>query len=261
MASAGRHSSRSSSGGRSTTISPSTPASSASAMKAFDAVAVDRVVVPHQDDWRFGLGLPEPADHGQRPAQGHAGLERAQRCLLDRRAVRHRVGERHAELDQVGPGLRQACQDLEGGLLVRVAGGQEGDQTAPTLGLQRVEPAPDAVGAGRGSRGPGGRLGGRGETDRWPPSQVGPQGVRDTVEDVLVGRGPANMFITIRWSDGTRARSDHVRQRVRRLQRRQDAFPAGHRAGRRRARPGRVALTYVTRPMSCSQACSGPIPG
>ena len=31
---------------------------------------------------------------------------------LDRGAVGHRIGERHAELDQIGAGRRQALEDL-----------------------------------------------------------------------------------------------------------------------------------------------------
>ena len=57
--SAGTHSSTSSSGGRSTTISPSTPAALASVQEPVDAVGIDRVVIAHQDDRRRGVGRAE----------------------------------------------------------------------------------------------------------------------------------------------------------------------------------------------------------
>ena len=117
-ASAGRQSSSSSSGGRSTMISPSTPAALASSRKRSRAVAVDRIVVAHQHHRRVvvlapGSRAPARSVLGER----HAGLQRAQAAGLDRRAVGHRVGERHADLDQVGAGggrPRSSSNDVSG---------------------------------------------------------------------------------------------------------------------------------------------------
>ncbi len=51
--------------GRSTTISPSTPAPAASVQKAFGAVGQDRVEVAHQDDRRRGVVAAEVAHHAR----------------------------------------------------------------------------------------------------------------------------------------------------------------------------------------------------
>ena len=48
-------------------------------------------------------------------AQRHAGFERAQPGRLDRRPVGHRIGERHAELDEVGAARRQRRQQAREG--------------------------------------------------------------------------------------------------------------------------------------------------
>ena len=73
-----------------------------------------------------------------------AGLQRAQRGRLDRRAVGHRIGERHAELDQVGTGRRQPEQDLLRRRIVGIAGRDEGDERRAAFLLQRGEAAVDA---------------------------------------------------------------------------------------------------------------------
>jgi hypothetical protein len=43
-------------------------------------------------------------------------------------AVRHRIGERHAELDDVGAAGYQGTHQRQGGIRMRVARGNEGDQ-------------------------------------------------------------------------------------------------------------------------------------
>src|SRR3546814_10171171 len=64
---------------------------------------------------------------------------------LDRGAVRHGIGERHAKLDEVGPGRRQALHDRQRGLRIGIAGGDEGDQGAAPRHLQRSEAPLDAA--------------------------------------------------------------------------------------------------------------------
>ncbi len=114
---AGRHSSSSASGGTSTTISPSTPAALASSTNRSTRVDVDRVVIAHQHNRRLVVGLARKlAHHVERLLHGLAGLQRADRGRLDRGAVGHRIGKRHAQLDHVGAGRRQAEQDLARGL-------------------------------------------------------------------------------------------------------------------------------------------------
>ena len=76
--------------------------------EALVAVAVDRVVVAHQHDRHVGVGRAHPPDQLQRRGHARPGRERPQARRLDRRPVGHRIGERHADLDQVGTGGRQA---------------------------------------------------------------------------------------------------------------------------------------------------------
>ena len=88
----------------------------------------------------------------ERLAHGLPGVERAQAAGLDRRAVRHRIGERHAELDHVGAGLGQRLQDRERGLGVGIARHREGDQRGAAFALQVGEALVDAGGHLRGPR-------------------------------------------------------------------------------------------------------------
>ena len=92
------------------------------------AIAVDRVEVTHQDDRGVAIFSAEGAHHLERAGQRRAGLEPAQPSGLDDRAVGHRVGERHADLDQVGACRRHAPQDRQRGRPVWVERFQERDQ-------------------------------------------------------------------------------------------------------------------------------------
>ncbi len=83
--------------------------------KFVDAVDVDRIVVAHQHDRRVVIVLAEFAHQRQRLDHGLAGAERAQTRGLDRRAIRHRIGERHAEFENVGTRLRQCFRNRERG--------------------------------------------------------------------------------------------------------------------------------------------------
>ena len=122
------------------------PAALASARNFRHAVDVDRIVVAHQHDRRRVVVLAERADHGERLDHGLAGVERAQAAGLDRRAVRHRIGERHAELDHVGAGLGQRLQDFQRGLGVGIAGHREGDERGAAFAFQVREALVDAGG-------------------------------------------------------------------------------------------------------------------
>ena len=71
-------------------------------------------------------------------------VERALAGALDRRAVGHGVGERHAELDHVDAGGGEAAEDGERGVVVGVAGHDEGDEGLAARGRERGEPCFDA---------------------------------------------------------------------------------------------------------------------
>ncbi|MNG02378.1 hypothetical protein D3C84_854040 [compost metagenome] len=102
----------------------------------FHAKAVDRVVVAHQHDRRGLVVDAELANHLQGFRQGLASLQGTQGRQLDGHAVGHRIGERHAQLDDVGASSRQAFENRQRGIVARVAGGDEGDQCRTAFGLQ-----------------------------------------------------------------------------------------------------------------------------
>src|SRR6266852_8101547 len=114
--------------------------------KFVDAVDVDRIVVAHQQQRRGVIVFAKRADHRERLFQGHAGLERAQPRRLDRRTVRHRIGEGHADLDDVGACLRQRLDDVERGRGIRIARHQEGNESRAALFLQLGKACVDAGG-------------------------------------------------------------------------------------------------------------------
>jgi hypothetical protein len=71
--------------------------------EALDAVALDRIRVAHEDDRRLGVVAAKVAHHRQHVGQADAARQRPLARLLDHRPVGHRIAERHAELDHVGP--------------------------------------------------------------------------------------------------------------------------------------------------------------
>ena len=114
-----------------------------------DAVDVDRIVVAHQNDRRRVVALAEFAHQRERLHHRLAGIERAQSGRLHRRPVRHRIGERHAELDHVGARSGQRLDDRERGRLVGIARHQERHQRGAAFGFQRGKARVDAGGHGR----------------------------------------------------------------------------------------------------------------
>jgi hypothetical protein len=93
--------------------------------KPVDAVDIDRVVVPHQDQRCRGVVAAKRAHHGEGLLQGHARLQRAQAGRLDRRPIGHRIGEGHADLDDVGAGFWQRLDNCKRGRKVGIASHQE----------------------------------------------------------------------------------------------------------------------------------------
>ena len=83
-------------------------------------------------------------DHLKRRAQRLSGFQGAQAGGLDGRAVGHRIGERHAELDDVRAGRWESAQDLEGRVGVGISRHDEGDERGPTLGGKPLESAVNA---------------------------------------------------------------------------------------------------------------------
>ena len=101
----------SSSGGMSTQITPSTPASCAASANQSRAAPSHRVGIAHQDQRDVGVARAERLGDGEDVGGGRARGEAAQVGRLDRGAVGHRIGERHAELDHVRAALDERVED------------------------------------------------------------------------------------------------------------------------------------------------------
>ena len=93
-----------------------------------NAIDIDRVIIAHQHDGRILVGLPERLHQPQRLLHVLAGGQGAQARRLNGRTIGHRIGEGHADLDQIGAGLWQAGDDLERCVVVRIAGRHKGDE-------------------------------------------------------------------------------------------------------------------------------------
>ena len=96
--------------------------------KGFATVAVNRVVVAHQYQWRALILRAEGAHQLQRTLLVLPALQGAQGGSLNSRAVGGRVTERHAQFDDVGACGRQPFQHFQTGVEVRVTGADVGHQ-------------------------------------------------------------------------------------------------------------------------------------
>ncbi len=74
-----------------------------------------------------------------------AARERALARMLDHRAIGHRIGERHAELDQIGAGVDERVHDRDRRVGRRIAGGDERDQAGASGGFEFGEALVDAT--------------------------------------------------------------------------------------------------------------------
>ena len=135
----------SSSGGRSTMISPSTPAVFRIIDEARDAVLLDRVEITHQDDRRLRILFAKTPHEFERLHRILPRFQRPQTRRLDRRAIGHRIGERHAEFDDIRPGFRQGPHHRERGFGIGIAGHDIGHERRAPLGAALRETVFDAA--------------------------------------------------------------------------------------------------------------------
>ena len=94
----------------------------------FIAHFVNRIQVAHQHHGRALVALAEAAHGFQYVGQAYSVGQGALGGALDGGAVRHRVGKRHAQLDDVRAVGGQAVHQLQRGFKVWVAGGDVGNQ-------------------------------------------------------------------------------------------------------------------------------------
>ena len=152
----------------------------------------------------------------ERLPQRLPGLERALARELDRRAIGHRIGERHAELDDVGAGAGQRREDLPGW-------SSRSGSPAMMIGDERRAVLGGAGGETIGDAG--------GHLERHPEM------LADALDVLVAAAGEAE-------DDGLvlahrRRELHHLREAVRAFERRDDALEPWCRAGRRRAPPCR----------------------
>ena len=109
------------------------------------AVREDGVEIAHQHQRGAGIAGAELAHQVQYAPQRRPGLQPAQPGGLNGRAIGHRVGEGHADLDDVRAIGGHAQEQRQGGRAVRVEGLNEGDQGAAALLAQTSEYTGDAA--------------------------------------------------------------------------------------------------------------------
>ncbi len=107
--------------------------------EAVNRIHVYGIVVAHKHYRCCVISFAELSNHGERLFHGLAALERPHGGRLDRRPISHGVGEGHANLDDIGARARQPLEHGERGLVVRVAGSDEGYEPSAALALQRGE--------------------------------------------------------------------------------------------------------------------------
>ena len=84
-----------------------------------------RVGISHQDERDFGMTRAEAGGDGENVVGRRAGSQATQVSRLDRRPIRHRVGKRHPELDNV---CAPCDEGVEDGGRRTVARGHEGNE-------------------------------------------------------------------------------------------------------------------------------------
>ena len=113
--------------------------------KAVGAGDLDRVEVTHQHHRGVVIAFAEPAHAVEHERPPRPASQRTLGTALDGRAVGHRVGERHAQLDHVGAGLDQRVHHRHGGIERGITGGDERNQGLAAPGLECGEAGVDAV--------------------------------------------------------------------------------------------------------------------
>src|SRR3546814_1487243 len=97
------------------------------------AALVDGVEIAHQHQRHLRVPGAEVACDRKQRVRGDPGGKRAQVRLLNRGAVRHRIGKGHAKLDDVRAARDQRIQHFAGARGRGIASGDEGDERGPAL--------------------------------------------------------------------------------------------------------------------------------
>src|SRR3546814_235474 len=199
------------------------------------AALVDGVELAHQHQRHLRVPGAEFACDRKQRVRGDPGGKRAQVRLLNRGAVRHRIGKGHAKLDDVRAARDQRIQHFAGARGRGIAAGDEGDERGPALIAAFLE------------------TGGKAVAHSFTPSASA------TVKMSLSPR-PDRLMTTI-WSlsiFGTIFSAAAIAW----LDSSAGMIPSSaHSFWKAASDSSSVTGTYSTRPISCSQLCSGPMPG
>ena len=103
------------------------------------ALGIDRIVVPHQNDWRRVILFAESRGKCQRLVECHPAFKGALPCQLNGSTVGHWVGERQTQFDHVDASAGQAAHNLERCIKVWIAGHHIGHKGFLALGFQVSE--------------------------------------------------------------------------------------------------------------------------
>ncbi len=107
--------------------------------ESLQAISLDRIGIAHQHHRRRRILLAEFTHQSQHTMQRHALRQRPFRCALYRRPIRHRVGKRHTQLDDVGSARDQRAHQRQRHIGMRITSGNEGDQRLALPGGKRLE--------------------------------------------------------------------------------------------------------------------------
>ena len=118
---------------------PSTPAAAARLRRLVVAGRFQRIEVAHQHDGRVVVAGAELAHEVEHLAERHPRGQRPFARPLDHRTVRHGIGERHPELDEVRTRLHHGVHHRHRRAGRRVAGGDERDERGPLPRRERRE--------------------------------------------------------------------------------------------------------------------------
>ena len=134
-------------------MTPSTPAPLGGFDKSVCAEVFDGIGIAHQHDRRARVRPAKFVHHLQAAAQPDTVADAAFGRALDYRAVGHRIGKRHAQLEDVGTGAHQFVQKRNGQIGARIAPGDIRDQPRAAARAQLREAGADAPCGGTGLQG------------------------------------------------------------------------------------------------------------
>ena len=111
----------------------------------------DRIQITHEDQRRIPVVLAKAARELEHAGEGHAAGQGALSGALDDGSVRHRIGERNPELDDVRTGLHEPGEEAARDVRIRISGRHVGDQGGVSGFAQLLETSRKTAHPGRSS--------------------------------------------------------------------------------------------------------------